>query len=164
VNTEYAVGSLRIRFESRARRRAFVALFYAAVAVICLVWCSFNPKQMAGAWVLSGCMILGVALSLVFSWISGDMRIPGDEREMYRRGQAYCKAHSFFAKLVVAGLMGEIYLRGRNPISPLLPLALRGGMVSWTVALLMAACLVYLTLPQAILLWTEPDMEELRAG
>lgn len=160
MNTDYAVGNLRIHFESQARRRWFVLLFYAAVGVICLAWCSFNPKQMAGAWVLSGCLVVLTGLTIVFSRIAGNMHAPGDEREIHRREHAYFKAYSLFGKLVVAVLIANAYFKGRDPIAPLLPLALRGGMVDWPSALFMVAGLLYLTLPQAILLWTEPDMEE----
>ena len=160
MNTEYAFGNIRIRFESRARRRWFVALFYAAAAVICLAWCSFDQKRNTGAWIVCGCMILGTTLMIVFSWIAGDMHARGDEREMHRREHSYFKAYSVFGKLVVAALIADAYFRGHNPITPLLPLALRGGMVGWPSALFMATGLLYLTLPQAILIWTEPDMEE----
>jgi hypothetical protein len=159
MNTEYAVGNIRIRFESQARRRWFVALFYSAVTVICLAWCSFTPKQSSGAWILSACMILGVMLAVVFSWIAGNMHALGDEREMHRREHAHFKAYSLFGKLVVAILIADAYFRGHNPITRFLPLSLRGGMVDWPSALFMAAGMVYLTLPRAILLWTEPDMD-----
>lgn len=159
MNTEYAIGNIRIRFESQARRRSFVSLFYAAVALICLAWCSFNPKQNAGAWILSGCLVLLTGLAIVFSWIAGNMQAPGDERETHRREHAHLKAYSLFGRLVVALLIADAYFKGRNPITPLLPQALRGGMVDWPSALFLASGLLYLTLPQAILLWTEPDLE-----
>jgi hypothetical protein len=159
MNTEYAIGNILIRFESRARRRWFVFLFYAAVTVISLAWCSFNPKQNTGAWIVCGCMILGTTLAIVLSWIAGNMHAPGDEREMHRREHAHFKAYHLFGKLVVVVLIADAWLKGHNPISPLLPLALRGGMVDWPSALFMVTGLLYLTLPQAILLWTEPDMD-----
>lgn len=160
MNTEYAVGNFRIRFESQARRRWFVALFYTAVTVICLAWCSLNPKQIAGAWILSGCLVVITVLAIVFSWITGSMQAPGDEREMHRREHAQFRAYAVFGKLVVAVLIADVYFRGRNPVTPLLPGALRGGMVDWPSALFMASGLLYLSLPQAMLPWTEPDMEE----
>lgn len=159
MKTEYAIGNIRIRFESQARRRWFVALFYAAVILICLVWSSFNPKQITGAWVLSGCMMLGVALAIVFSWIAGDMRAAGDEREMHRRGQAYFAAYFLFGKIVLAALIVDAWFGGHNPITQLVSVALRGGMVNWSSGLFMATGILYLTLPHAILLWTEPDID-----
>ena len=159
MKTELIVGKFRIHFESRARRRLFVALFYTAVAVICLVWCSFNPRESIGAWILSGCMILSTALVIVFTSIAGDMRARGDEREMHRNDHAHFQAHSLFAKIVVAAIIADIFFNGHNPITPFAPAALRGGMVQWPQALLMAIGLLYISLPQAILLWTEPDMD-----
>lgn len=160
MNVELSVGSFRVHFESRLRRRRFVMLFYTAMAVICLAWCSFNPKETVGAWTISGCMILGVGLALVFTSIAGDMQSQGDEREIRRRENAYFQAHSLFAKIVVVALVVEACFRGHNPIAPFLPSALRGGMVQWPQAMLMAIGLAYITLPQSILLWTEPDMEQ----
>lgn len=160
MRTELIVGNIRIHFESRARRRWFVTLFYAMLAVFCLAWCSFTPKVTTGASIISGCMILCTAFMIAFSSISYDMRSP-DEREMHRREHAYFKAYSLLGKFVVAALLVNCYLGGHNPITPLVPVALRGGMVQWPYVLLMATGILYITLPQAILLWTEPDMDEI---
>lgn len=159
MKTELIVGKFSIHFESQARRRLFVKLFYVAVAVICLAWCSFNPKEIIGAWILSGGMILGTALAIVFTSIAEDPRARGDEREMHRSEHAHFQAHSLFAKIVVAAIIANIFFKGHNPITPFIPAALRGGMVQWPQALLMAIGLLYISLPQAILLWTEPDMD-----
>lgn len=157
MRTEYFVGNIRMHFELRARRRWFVRLVYAVLAVLSLAWCSFNPKQMIGAWIIGGCMILGVALLFVFSSIS-DVRAP-DEREIYRRAEAYSKVYSLLGKSAVAALFISSYFRD-SPVAPLEPVALRGGMVQSPYVLLMVTGILYITLPQAILMWTEPDMEE----
>lgn len=157
MNTEYSVGSLRIRFESRARRRWFVALFYAVLAVVVLAGFSVSPKNTTGQWIVSGGLFLFVVLSIVFTWIAGDMRGQADEREMHRRDHAHFRAYQFFGFV----LMGMLLLRSfsePNPIAPPLPLALR-GILAQPNALAISAFLLYITLPQAILLWTEPDMD-----
>jgi hypothetical protein len=141
-------------------RRWLVALFYSVVTAFCLAWSSFNPKQIAGAWIVCGCMILGTTFAIAFSGIAGDMHTRGDEREMHRREHAHFEAYSLFGKMVLVAMIAQPFFRGRNPITPLLPPALRGGMMDWPSALWMTACILYLTLPQAILLWSEPDMEE----
>jgi hypothetical protein len=41
-----------------------------------------------------------------------------------------------------------------------LPLALRGCLMQLPSIILWATGILYFTLPQAILLWTEPDMEQ----
>jgi hypothetical protein len=159
MKTELIVGKLSIHFESQARRRLFVTLLYIAVAVICLAWCSFNPKETIGAWILSGGMILGTALAIVFTSIAEDPRARSDEREMHRSEHAHFQAHSLFAKIVMAAILADIFFKGHNPITPLVSPALRGGMVQWPQALLMAIGLLYISVPRAILLWTEPDMD-----
>ena len=159
MNTQMAFLGKHINMAPQTHRRWLVALFYSAVTTFCLAWCSFNPKQIVGAWIVCGCMILGTTVAIAFSGMAGNMHADGDEREMLRRYHAHFKAYSLFGKLVLIALIAQPFFRGRNPITPLLPPALRGGMVDWPSALLMAACILYLTLPQAILLWTEPDME-----
>jgi hypothetical protein len=166
MNTEYAVGNMRIRFESRARRRWFVALCYAVFAVSDLVWCflnpkmnpSANPKEATGAWIIATCMILSVALVIVFTGIAGDMRARGDERETHRREHAYFRAYFILGNFLVGALFAG-YFRGPNPITPLVPLVLREVLVQLPPLLLGAAGILYITLPQAILLWSEPDMD-----
>jgi hypothetical protein len=158
MNTEYAVGNIRLRFESRARRRRLVALFYAVLAVPVLALAGFfvGAKNATSQWVSVGCMVLWVVLWIVFSWLAGDMR-RGDEREMRRRDHAHFMAYRFFLFVLMVALLASAF-SGPNPIAPLLPLALRGGLTQ--LHFLTTAFLLYLTLPQAILLWTEPDMEQ----
>lgn len=162
MNTHLDVLGKHINMAPRLHRRWLVALFYLVAATLCLVWCSFNPKEMLGAWIVCGCLILGTTLAIFFSGIAGDMHARGDEREMHRREHAHFQAYSLFGKLLVAGLVANPFFRGHSPITPLVPPALRGGMVDWTTALFMAIAILYFTLPQAILLWTEPDMEDVR--
>jgi hypothetical protein len=157
MKSEYALGNMRIHFESRARRRWFVAFFYTVLAVFDLAGFSVSAKNAASAWISAGCMILFVALCLVFTWLAGDMRARGDEREMYRRDHAHFRAYRFFLYV----LMGAIFfapIREPNPLASPVPLALRGILVQPNF-LAVSALLLYMTLPQAILLWTEPDME-----
>jgi hypothetical protein len=164
MRTEYLVGNLRIHFESRARRRWFVALVYAVLAAYIVLAAfevtqlSLNRKVTTTAWIVCGCGILFVALWIVFSWLAGDMRVRGDEREMHRRDHAHFRAYYFLGYVVMAALFAG-YFAGPNPITPLLPLALRAFLVKLPEVLLMATVFLYITLPQAILLWTEPDME-----
>lgn len=166
MRTEYAVGNLRIHFESRVRRRWFVGLCYAVFVVSEFVWCFLNPKmnpgantQQAGAWIIAGCMFLSVALVIVFTGISGDMRASGDEREMHRRDHAHFRAYWLLRYGLVAVLFAG-YFANPNPITPLLPLALRAFLTKLPLILFVTTGILYITLPQAILLWTEPDMEE----
>ena len=168
MNTEYAIGNFRIHFESRKRRRGFVALCYAVFAVSDLVWCflnprinpSANPKGNTDAWTVAVCLFLSVMLAIVFTGIVGDMRRRGDERETHRREHAYFRAYFVLGNFLVGALIAG-YFRGSNPITPLMPPALREFLVQFPLMLLGAAGILYITLPQAILLWTEPDMDEI---
>jgi hypothetical protein len=167
MNTEYAIGNIRIHFESRARRRWFVALCYAVFAVSDLVWCFLNPKMNPGAnpqgsaeaWIVAGCLFLTVVLVVVFTGIVGDPQVGGDEREILRREHAYFKAYFVLGNFLVAALFTG-FLRGSNPITPHVPLLWREVLLQLPFMLLGAAGILYITLPQAILLWTELDMDE----
>ena len=92
MNTEYAVGKIRIRFESRSSRRWFVALFYAVMAALGFAPFSAHPNTLT-VWIVSGYMILFGAFIIVFAWIAGDPRLRCDEREKYRRDHAHYLAY-----------------------------------------------------------------------
>jgi hypothetical protein len=161
MKTEYAVGNIRIHFESRTRRRWFVALVYAVFAVFDVVdvaWSSGKAKDTPGALIMSACLILCVGLVVIFGAITGDMRARGDEREMHRRDHAVFKAYYSLSYWLIGVLIAG-YFKGPNPVTPLLPLALRSFLMQLPSMLLIAIGILYITLPQAILLWTEPDMD-----
>lgn len=161
MKTELVLGNTRMHFESRARRRGFVALCYAVFAVSDLAWSFLSSKYHPNVnpWIMIGCIIVGVLLWIVFTGISGDMRARGDERETHRREHAYFRAYFVLGIFLTGAFLASFLFRGPNPITPLLPLALRGLLVQLPFMLIGAAGIVYLTLPQAILLWTEPDMD-----
>ncbi len=143
MNTEYAIGRIRIHFESQTRRRWFVALFYAALAGIGIAARFFaHAKDTTGMWIVVGNGVIFTALFVVFTWIGGDMRARGDEREMYRRDHAHYVAYYALLYGFVAASLYGVGFHKRLPDF-----------------LLVAFCVLFPTLPQAILLWTEPDME-----
>ena len=166
MNTEYAIGNLRIHFESRARRRWFVALCYSVIAILCLAEYFLNPKlnpsisrmTATGAWTICICGILYVALIIVFTWLASDARARGDEREMQRRERAFSRAYPVLGCCIGASFLAACF-GGPSPLTPLSPLALREFLVPLPFVLLMATVFLYMTLPPAILLWTEPDMD-----
>ncbi len=159
MNTEYAVGNIRIRFASQARRRWFVALVYAALAVFILGALFLSQKNATGAWLTASCGILYIALWIVFSGLAGDPRARGDEREVHRRDHAHFRAYYALGFFLFGALIAGSF-RGPDPITPRLPLALRGYLMQLPFVLLLTTALLYGTLPSAILLWTEPDIEE----
>lgn len=172
MNTEYAVGHLRIRFESRSRRRWFVALVFVALAALDLACCLLNPRinpaasrlaaagaiATASTWIICGCTILWVALWIVLTGLAGNVRARRDERETRRLEHTVSRAYPILGFSIVA-LFWAACFSGPNPITPLSPLALREFLVPLPFILLMGTLFLYVTLPPAILLWTEPDME-----
>ncbi len=105
------------------------------------------------------------ALFIVFTWIAGDPRIHGDEREMHRRDHAHYVAYRillygflavFFCYFAAIPIVR--YFQGFNPATVFLSVVVTGSLRQHF--LLMAVAFLYPTLPQAVLLWTEPDMEE----
>lgn len=164
MNTDYAVGNFRIRFESQARRRRFVALVYAALAVFLLGALFLSHKNATGAWVTAGCGILFVALWIMFTWIAGDMRARGDEREMHRRDHAHFRAYRALSYFLVGLFLATFLFGGPHPITPHLPLMLSAFLVQLPSVLLWTTFFLYITLPQAILMWTEPDMDAGQEG
>ena len=159
MRTEYLVGNMRIGFASQARRRWFVALVYTALAVFILGALFLSHKNVTGAWFTASCGILYIALWVVFSGLAGDPRARGDEREVHRRDHAHFRAYYALGFFLFGALIAGSF-RGPDPITPHLPLALRGYFVQLPFVLLLATALLYGTLPSAILLWTEPDMED----
>jgi hypothetical protein len=85
-----------------------------------------------------------------------DSEYRSDERELQQRDRAHYHAYQWIAStLVMLWLLASWnafhpHLLARIPVSPSL---LIYGVV-------LASIVISLTLPQAILLWTEPDMEE----
>jgi len=165
MNTEYAIGHLRIRFESRSRRRWFVAVCYSVFAVTSLVWCFLNPEMnpgagpegATGAWIVAACMFFSLVLVMVLTGLSGDLRARGDERETHRRQHSISRAYPLIGFGIMASVFASSFgIPTAGPISP----ALREFLVQLTFILSMATFFLYVTLPQAILLWTEPDMED----
>jgi hypothetical protein len=162
MNTEYAVGKLRIRFESRTRRRWLVALVYAILAVYDLAWIPMQGRRWLvehAGWFVCGLLVLIVALMIIFTWLTDDMRTRGDERETHRREHAYAKAYRPLGLFVLAAFLATVLLQGANSTAPLLPQAVKALILQLPLVLLVAAGILYFTLPQAILLWTEPDMD-----
>jgi hypothetical protein len=74
---------------------------------------------------------------------------------VHRRDHAHYAAYRVLGCVLLALVAGS--LKGPDLITPLLPL--RGNLMRLPSVLLVATALLYITLPSAILLWTEPDMD-----
>jgi hypothetical protein len=158
VKSEYAVGNIRLHFESRVSRRCLVVVFYALLAAFDFAGFSASAKDAAGGWIVAGCLMLVTGLAIIFTWIAGDMRARGDEREMHRRDHAHYVAYRFLFYCVI-GTFFASYFTGPNPVTPHLPASLQGLLMQVPHFLIVGTVVLYFSLPQAFLLWTEPDME-----
>ena len=154
MKTELNFLGRRIKMASRIRRRQLVVLIYVGFTALVLAWFS-EPAQTFAAW----CIVLAYSLLLAITSLVGNGYDSGDEREIYRRDHAHFMAYRSLGYVLVLALFAA-YFRGPNPVTPALAPALRSFLYQLPYELLMAAGVIYLTLPRAILLWTEPDMEE----
>jgi hypothetical protein len=161
MKTELLFLGTHINIATQARRRRLVMLIYAGLAALVIVWFSFMWRSPM-SWLIL------FAYRFVARFLGGrfyeDGLVPpvdvGDERELYRRDHAYFQAYWWWDLSLIPALLSTGFR-----INPL-PSAWDPGVVAvlrqLPFVLLIAAGILYYTLPQAILLWTEPDMEEAR--
>jgi Kef-type K+ transport system membrane component KefB len=158
VKTALTIGNLQFNVASRVRRRWVVAAIYTGFAVLVTAWFLWGSTSRLAFlalpvfYVLAGLLIGGRHNAGLVPSYAG-----GDERERTRRYRAHYVAYNWLDLLSVPALFAAIAINS--------PAALHAGptaqmlvsRLAW--ALLIAVGILYYTLPQAILLWTEPDME-----
>jgi len=156
MKTEFVLMGKQFKVASRRSRRHLVVLIYVAFAALIVAY-FFGYAN----------LLLLAAFSITVSILGGRGRegglIPpvhaGDEREKSRRDHAYFLAYWWLDLLLMPALFALAVKWGYHPAvwSP----AFREFVDHLRVAPFIAAAgVLYYTLPQAILLWTEPDMEE----
>ena len=156
MKTNANVLGMRINLAPRSHRRWLVAFFYAAMMSWTLCLCI--RTDFLRAVTLGSLLIFAVAL-LVFVSLSGLGEVGGDEREIHRRDHAYFIAHRKMGFLVVLAAF-TVTLRGFGPLEGFLPAASRGLIMEGLArGVMFTLIMTFVTLPQAILLWTEPDMD-----
>jgi MFS family permease len=159
VKTALTIGNIHVNIASRGRRRWLVAALYATLAAVVTAWFLLGNSYSAPTFALFVVFALGV------SFMGGQHHrrglVPsyegGDERERTRRYKAHYKAYIWLDLMCIPALFAAFAVnspeaRHAGPAAQLLV-----GRLAWS--LLIAAGILYYTLPQAILLWTEPDME-----
>jgi hypothetical protein len=159
MKTAFVFLGIRINIASRARRRWLVAILYAAFGVLDVLWFRLAGKPFVGLLLLAALMFL--ARFLGGRTYQGGL-IPsyegGDERERTRRYRASYLAYNY---VDLAFLPAILFAFAQNG-----PEARRGGpavhllFANMTWGMFAAAVILYYTLPQAILLCSEPDIEE----
>lgn len=159
MRSDYVVGNVRIHFASQTRRRRFVVLVYTALGLLDLAFFVDPTTVPARGWIVSACMIVVVALVVIFTGVVGDMRLRGDERENYRRDHAHYLAYYRLGSGLIAALICSSIVHS-SQMTAHVPSALREYLEHLPTVMLAGTGILYMTLPQAILLWTEPDMEE----
>lgn len=160
MKTQPVLLGKRLDMTNRARRRRLVAAVYSWSALFLVVWFYYFAISSYGYAKLLASLFLFLAMVVLIAFwaIAGDMRARGDEREMNRRDHAHLIAYRCLSPIIVAEFFVTVH--PVNPIfSPASPL-LRAVLYQLPSALMMVALFLYITLPQAILIWTEPDMEE----
>jgi hypothetical protein len=154
MNIHLAVFGRGINLALRVHRRRLVALMYCGYAAMIAIWASQYAPELAAC-----CLGGGVAVQLLLLSLVGLSSEAGDERERRRWDQVYARAYRClgFVLLIALGT-SQVHAMADATTYPMLHAVFQ----RLPYALSMAAGVVYLTLPQAILLWTEPDFEEAR--
>jgi hypothetical protein len=160
VKTELAIGNIHFNVASRTRRRWVVTAIYVGFAVSVAAWFEWGSKNTFAFlalfifYVLAGSLLGGRSYKdgLVLSYEAGD------ERERTCRFKAHYRAYVWLDLLAVPALFAAFAVNSPEAIHAGPAAQMLVGRLAWS--LLIALGILYYTLPQAILLWTEPDMEE----
>ena len=158
MKTEFVFLGKHINVASRARRRWLVVLLYAGFGGMAIAWCTVYGQTFAGFLIFLA--FAAAARFLGGRTYEGGLIPPaesGDEREQNRRDRAYYVAYKWWdltllPAMAAVGLKNNAFYPGWDP-------AVRVFIDRLPFGLLIGAGILYYTLPQAILLWTEPDME-----
>lgn len=162
MKTELIFGNSRLNFAARAPRRWLVALIYLVLVLLVAAW-SVGFMAKAHSYLFIGIVFIvfkffgtqstpGALLGIVGS---------GDERERQRWDRAHTRAYHYMSWMLIAGLI-MAYLLSPSPVAQLIMPSSKTVADNITAAMLMGGIIVYATLPQAIFLWNEPDVEEPR--
>lgn len=159
MKTELTIGNAHFNVAPRARRRVLVATLYAFFAALVAAWFLWGSSHPLAALTLMVFFVLAARFMGGRTYTGGliPSYVGGDERERTRRYRAHYMAYTWLDMLFIPALFAAFAVnspeaRHTGPAAQMLV-----GRLAW--ALLIAVGILYYTLPQAILLWTEPDME-----
>jgi hypothetical protein len=186
MNAELIFFGKRVDMAERQRRRVLVVAIYAAMAVFLAIafsshhWEGMSPyviwtvilicRLFLGGYYPGGLIkpfnekaskrketssLQLLRLRVFPSTLTADGEYENDERELNQRGQAHYLAYrvlglSLLVPWAVSSFFGESRFSGTYAV-------IANHVCS---AMLLTLLLLFLTLPQAILLWTEPDMDQ----
>lgn len=159
MKTYIRFSGARISVATQSRRRTLVVLMYTVAGILAAMWTGgfiqFTPCFVAlSAWMLVFRLIFG-------GDPNGGLTEPfekDDERETIRRDHAHYVAYRFLATVLVAALFCA-WFNSPNPLTLAASPAVRFFLQHLPYGVLFAGGILYFTLPQTILLWTEADME-----
>ncbi|MGD0737870.1 MAG: hypothetical protein ABR976_22280 [Terracidiphilus sp.] len=159
MKTKFVFMGVEVNIASRNRRRWLVVGIFAGFAAMVIAWFALQGPSVLG-WVVF------VAFAAQSRFLGGggytDGLVPpfegGDERERNRRFRAHYVAYQYLDFVFLPALIAVMWRA--NPRNMARLSELRGFFDQLPVALLVAGWILYYTLQQAILLWTEPDLEE----
>jgi len=187
VRAELIVMGRRVDMAPRAHRRTLVVLIYAALALAMVGLWFLDRWRITGVYMIFATILINRLLmggynfgGLIkpFSGKAPSRRIDpppflvlglrlyrpepeeneyrNDERELQQRDHAHYTAYQWLA----VGLAAMWLLAGWQANAPRLLAWLPGGAAIYLYGLVLGLVVVSQTLPQAILLWKEPDMAE----
>lgn len=156
MKTQVNLLGMHINLAPRSHRRWLVISFYFAATFWAVCLCIGTDFLRA---ITLTSLFIFVAVLLVFVGYSGIGEVGGDERVIHRRDHAYFIAHRKMSLLIFV-IAFVVTLRGFSPLVGFLPAASRGFiMEDLARGAMFTLILIFVTLPQAIILWTEPDMD-----
>ena len=164
MKTYIRFSGTRISVATQSRRRTLVVLMYSVAGALAAMWTGgliqFTPCFVAlSAWML--------VFRLTFGGDpNGGLTEPfekDDERETIRRDHAHYVAYRFLSTILVAALFCA-WFYSPNPATSVVSPGVRFFLQHLPYGALFAGGILYFTLPQTILLWTEPDMTAPEAG
>lgn len=191
MNAELVLFGRRVDMARRGRRRALVIAVYSALAVLMAGLWYFTHWRGTGAYAFWAAMLMcrfflggyyrgGLVKPFQYRKPANADRPPSllalklrvykpvlqsdedgfrsDERELHQRDHAHYLAYQWIGLCVIVSAFVpslRVIREGLAPLAGMRPDELYYGCGLITI-------LLFLTLPQAILLWSEPDMEEAR--
>jgi hypothetical protein len=178
MKTELVLFGNRFSMASQIRRRRLVIVFYGIFGALLVaiwltgshggpsltVWFTLIVGPLLGGYFGGSFNLFGiVGLVEPFSGrktiVDDDPGLRTDERSLCRRDYAHNLAYRILGTVVSVGFFLE-FCNNSSLSSGIEILGLTSNVVNRIVYYLLQICyILFTTLPQAILLWTEPDME-----
>lgn len=160
MKTYLKFSGTRVSVATQSRRRVLVVMMYSVAAALVVMWTG-------GVMQLTPCFLALSAWFICFRLIfggdpNGGLTEPSerdDERDTIRRDHAHYLAYRFLSTVLVTALFCA-WFSNPNPVTPVVNPVVRSFLLQLPYGVLFAGGILYFSLPQVILLWTEPDMEE----